>query len=308
MVVIMETEVNLKDLRAYNYVVDLGSITAAAKASGETKGSISRRISRLERHLNISIIHRLGGRASPTEEGLEYLKKAKVALEILDSAYSTILDQDSKPIGHIRITTAQGIYQGCDLSKYIAQFINKFPEVSMEVFMSEKFLSFREHQINFAFRVSFGQMKDSSHKAIELMDMGACFYAGPEYLRKFGVPTNPSELNQHKLLIPRGFGNGVTISLISKQKNSVAETYELKGHLLCQDIVFLEEVGLSNGGIILKSPSPNDENVANGKLVPILEDWKVSEDIKLYLLYPNKPLSPKELAFKEFISDLFSHR
>lgn len=40
---------SLEDLRAFCGVVELGSISAAAREHGKTKGGISRRVSRLER-------------------------------------------------------------------------------------------------------------------------------------------------------------------------------------------------------------------------------------------------------------------
>jgi len=48
-------DAGLLDLRAFSLVVDLGSITAAAKALGETKGSVSRRIARLEHGLAVGL-------------------------------------------------------------------------------------------------------------------------------------------------------------------------------------------------------------------------------------------------------------
>ena len=81
-----------------------GSITAAAKALGETKGAVSRRISRLEEVLGIALIQRVGGRAQATTEGISYRQRAAEALEILDAAQTELRDQETMPQGRLRIT------------------------------------------------------------------------------------------------------------------------------------------------------------------------------------------------------------
>ena len=45
---------SLEDLRAFCLVVDLGSLTGAARVLGETKGSVSRRLGRLEEQVGVA--------------------------------------------------------------------------------------------------------------------------------------------------------------------------------------------------------------------------------------------------------------
>src|SRR5580658_4214038 len=75
---------DLIDVRAFCHVVDLHSITAAAKALGETKGSVSRRLSRLERTLGIALVRRSPRLVEPTELGAAYRVNVARALELFD--------------------------------------------------------------------------------------------------------------------------------------------------------------------------------------------------------------------------------
>ncbi len=82
----------LDDLRAFCAVVDLGTVTAAAARRGETKGSLSRRISRLEAALGAILIARHPRAVSPTAEGLAFYAKVQESLALLDEAAETARD------------------------------------------------------------------------------------------------------------------------------------------------------------------------------------------------------------------------
>lgn len=297
----METLPNIKDLAAFCAVVDNGSISQAANALGETKGSVSRRISRLEKTLDIALIQLKNGKSAPTLEGLKYKKVAEQSIELLKGVQSEIKDQFIDPHGHLRITTAQGIYRGAELTKYMAEFLNLYPRISLEVLMSEKTLSFNDDNIDFALRAAFGPMKDSSLKATYLQDLGMSFYASKKYLEEHGEPKHPDELQSHRILTLRIYGNGINLSLRQKGKRKIHK-FNLSGALLSQDVVFLEEVCTQGGGIFIGSPAMNKSN----KFVQILKDWEFPGEIKLYLLHPNRPLTPKAIVFKEFLKQRFS--
>ncbi len=303
----METNVNLRDLRAFCAVVEQGSITAAATALAETKGSVSRRISRLEEKLGTPLIQRSSGRAQATPEGLAYRQRAIEALEILDAAQDELLDQHMTPQGHLRVTVVQGIANTLDLGGCLGRFTQAYPQVSVDMIMTTDVLSLQEHQIDFAFRLTPGDLPDSSNRALLLARVCLGFAASPEYLEKNGVPKHPRDLQSHRLLLPRTFGSGMSISMQPIQQPEKTETFYLEGHITCQDTLFLADSALAGGGIALMSPSVQKVYVDSGQLVPILDDWESSQPGNLYLVYSGGPLSPKAKAFKDFIKAAFSH-
>ena len=61
-------DADLPDLRAFCMVADLGSITAAARVLGETKGTVSRRLTRLERALGVVLLRRSPRLVQATED------------------------------------------------------------------------------------------------------------------------------------------------------------------------------------------------------------------------------------------------
>ena len=176
----METNINLRDLRAFCAVVDQGSITAAATALAETKGAVSRRISRLEEKLGIPLIQRSSGRAQATSEGMAYRQRAIEALEILDAAQDELLDQRVTPQGHLRVTVVQGLASTLNLGDCLGRFAQAHPQVSIDIIMTTDILSLQENQIDFAFRLTSGVLPDSSNRALLLARVCLGFAASPE--------------------------------------------------------------------------------------------------------------------------------
>ncbi|EAS41586.1 LysR family transcriptional regulator [Photobacterium profundum] len=303
----METNVNLRDLRAFCAVVDQGSITAAATALAETKGSVSRRISRLEEKLGTALIQRNSGRAQATPDGMAYRLRAVEALEILDMAQNELLDQHVTPQGHLRVTAVQGIANILNLGDCLGRFAEVYPKVSVDMIMTTDILSLQENQIDFAFRLASGDLPDSSHRALLLAKVGLGFAASPDYLEKNGTPQHPSELQNHRLLLPRTFGSGISISMQPITQPEKTDTFYLKGHITCQDTLFLADSALAGGGIALMSPSVQKPYINSGQLVPVLDGWESCQSGNLYLVFSGGPLSPKAKAFKEFIKAEFSH-
>ncbi|MGF1728386.1 LysR substrate-binding domain-containing protein [Photobacterium kasasachensis] len=306
-VVKLETNVNLRDLRAFCAVIDQGSITAAATALAETKGAVSRRISRLEEKLGTPLIQRGSGRAQPTPEGLIYRQRAIEALEILDTAQDELMDQHVSPQGHLRVTVLQGFANTLNLGGCLGRFAQAYPQVSVDVIMTTDILSLQEDQIDFAFRLVPGALPDSNNRALLLARVGLGFAASPEYLKVNGVPKHPNELQRHRLLLPRTFGSGISISMQPVQQPEKTESFYFEGHITCPDMLFLADTALAGGGIALMPPSVQKAYVDNGQLVPVLSDWESSQTGNLYLVYSGGPLSPKAKAFKAFIKAAFSH-
>lgn len=303
----METNINLRDLRAFCAVIDQGSMTAAAKVLAETKGSVSRRISRLEEKLNTTLIQRNSGRAKATQEGMAYHQRALAALEILDMAQDELLDKDTAPQGHLRITVVQGIANMLNLGECLGRFSDTYPQVSIDVVMTTDLLSLQEDHIDFAFRLASGELPDSSHRALLLAKVSLGLAASPGYLEKNGTPKHPNELQDHRLLLPRTFGSGLNISMQPIKQPQKADTFYLEGHITCQDTLFLADSALAGGGIALMPPSLQKAYIDNGQLVPILNDWESIQPGNLYLVFTAGPLSPKAKAFKEFIKAAFNH-
>src|SRR6478735_11588310 len=97
--------VDLNQVSAFVRVMEAGSFTAAARALGLPKSSVSRRVSALERSLRVRLLQRGTRKLVLTEAGRMYFERARGALAGLADANAAVTDMSREIAGPIRFTT-----------------------------------------------------------------------------------------------------------------------------------------------------------------------------------------------------------
>ncbi len=287
------------DVLAFARVVDLGSITAAATALRESKGTVSRRVSRLESLLGAALLRRHGRRVEPTDEGRRYREQAGRALDLLGDAAASLRSAQAEPSGVLRVTTPLGIAAPM-LSRLLPAFLEKFPAVRVDVVATDAVLSFREHQVDVAFR--FAQaLPDSTLVAHRLFTLAPVLVASPGYLARRGRPAHPSELGDHDVLaVP------VEPALRPRLTRGVeAHELRLRPRVASHDSALLRDLALAGAGITALLPHAAQGPLSTGELVAVLPDWQVDSRVSLYLLHAGGVLPPRVRAFRNHVRSAF---
>ena len=187
----------LDDVRAFCAVVDLGTVTAAAATLQETKGSVSRRISRLERALGVRLMARTSRAVSPTAEGLAFYAKAQESLTLLDEATETARDARTVPAGHLRITTS--IDFGIEvMPEIVASFRAAYPQITVEMLNTDARLDLAANRIDLALRL--GGAEETGYRAMVLATLALALYAAPAYLAGRPAPQALEDLREHQIV------------------------------------------------------------------------------------------------------------
>src|ERR1700748_3892207 len=97
-------ELDLNLVSAFVRVVEGGSFTAAARAMGLPRSSVSRRVSALERALRVRLLQRSTRQLVLTEAGRLYFEPARAALGGLTDASAAVTDLSREIAGPIRFT------------------------------------------------------------------------------------------------------------------------------------------------------------------------------------------------------------
>src|SRR5450432_4676733 len=95
---------DLNQVSAFVRVVESGSFTAAARALGLPKSSVSRRVSTLETSLRVRLLQRSPRKLVLTEAGRLYFERARAALGGLADANAAVADLGHEIAGPIRFT------------------------------------------------------------------------------------------------------------------------------------------------------------------------------------------------------------
>lgn len=277
---------DLRDLQAFCLIVDHGSLTAAARLLGETKGSVSRRLTRLETNLRVALVRRSPRLVQPTEDGVIYRQRVGQALELLDNATSALHEARGLPRGRIRITAPPDIANTM-LAPPFARFCETYRDVSLDLLLTDRELDFAAHQLDIALRLS-PALPDSSLIAHRLFDVRLGFVAAPAYLARAGHPRQLTDLTAHRVLMMRHDSSALGIHLTPS--------------VVAQDGSFLCSLALAGTGIALLPLAMAESGLAQGRLVRVLPDQDVDLGFSLYLLHPATPLVPTRIrAFRDFM-------
>lgn len=298
---------DLADLRAFCAVVDLGSLTAAAKKLGQTKGAISRRLTRLEATLGVTLLSRSARRVLPTEEGAAYRAQAGSALEQLDEATCAVRQERARPRGTLRVTVLQD-FASLLLAPLLPAFLQRYPEISLELLTTDQVLDFDEHQLDVALRAS-GALKDSSLIARKLFVLRLMLVAAPSYLARAGHPGSVEELYQHQLLLFRQPGRLRPFTLHRNAEDKAGTPLHAPGRVIASEGGVLRALALAGGGIaILPSPLVAPD-LAAGALVPAMPGYTVGSPGDFYFIHRQMPfLPPKLRVFRDYLSEVLEER
>ncbi len=263
---------SLGDVRAFCEVVDFGSVTAAARRLGQSKGAISRRITRLEAALGVRLLARTSRAVTATEEGLVFHAKAQAGLALLDEASDTARGHREVPRGHLRITTAVDLSVEL-LPPLIVGFRARYPQISVEIIATDTSIDLAAHRIDVALRIGIGELPDLAYRGVELARGSMGFYAAPAWLAQRRLPDTPAGLAGSDLIISekQGAGRGFPFSNAQAKISEVVTRAATRASDLAT-VLRLAEVG---GGIAVLPALITARAVAAGTLVPVLPAWRL---------------------------------
>jgi DNA-binding transcriptional LysR family regulator len=258
----------LKQLETFAAVAARGSMTAAANAEGVAPALIGRRIDALEARLGVKLFMRTTRRLSLTHEGAAFLEDAQRILADLANAEASVSAGGVKASGHLRITAPAGFGRR-HVAPLVPRFLALHPEVSISLNLSDRVVDIVNEGVDCAVRV--GELQDSSLVSLRLADNRRLCVAAPDYLRRAGTPQHPADLARHHCL---------TLSSDASQTRGWAFRIEgavqhlrLSGRLDCSDGQVLHEWCLQGLGIAWRSTWEVARDVAEGRLIALLEDY-----------------------------------
>jgi DNA-binding transcriptional LysR family regulator len=258
----------LKQIETFVAVSQKGSLTAAANAEGVAPAVIGRRIDALEERLGVKLLVRTTRRISLTHEGSAFLEDCQRLLADIANAEASVSAGGVKASGHLRITAPAGFGRR-HVAPLVPRFLQQHAEVSVSLNLSDRVVDIVNESVDCAVRV--GDLPDSSLVSVRLADNRRLCVATPAYLRRAGTPAHPSELARHECLMlssdasqSRGWAFTVDGALTHLRPG---------GRLDCSDGQVLHDWCLQDMGIAWRSTWEVEREVAEGRLVALLEDF-----------------------------------
>ncbi len=292
---------DLNDMMVFLAVIETGSFTLAADRLGMPKANVSRKVSRLEEQLNITLLERTTRSQHLTEAGKRYLIHCKRVHEELDLATASVSEMLHSYTGKLKVGASVATGQQI-LRPALASFLHQYPELKLQLSLLNRRVDFIEEGFDVVIRI--GQLNDSMLIAKKLGTVSRKLYASPAYLAQRGKPSSTEQLVEHQLLIMNPTNNDLKLILSSKKGENF--TLNCKPRLLVDDFAILKQSIIDGLGIAVLPDYMCKSDVQSGKLVNILPNWGM-DNIEVYALYPrNRAKIPKVKAFLNFVEKLYT--
>lgn len=300
---------DLNDMMIFLAVIEAGSFTLAADRLGMPKANVSRKVSRLEKNLNVILLERSTRSQHLTEAGRRYLAHCKRIHTELDLATASVCELFHSYAGDLKIGASVATGQQI-LRPAISRFMHQYPDLKVQLNIVNRRVDFIEEGFDVVIRI--GQLKDSMLMAKKLGTVSRKIFSSPSYLAKQGNPDRVEKLSEHQLLIMNPLNNSGSfpenndfkLNLLSATSEGI--TVSCQPRLLVDDFSILKQSIVDGVGIAVLPDYMCRQEVAAGHLVNILPDWGMAK-VDVYALYPkHRAKIPKVKAFIDFVSKLYS--
>ncbi|MDR5785486.1 LysR substrate-binding domain-containing protein [Caballeronia sp. LP003] len=287
----------LTSIEVFVRSVEMGSFVAAASAMRMTPQMAGKHILSLEQRFKTRLLNRTTRQQSLTDAGRTFFKHCKAILaetEAADQELQTLLTVPSGAL-RIRAPTTFGSYR---LTQLVAKYLRKFPEVSIEIVLSDKAIDLAEDGCDAEIRIGPLTHDGLVARRLEPFDLVIC--ASPGYLEQFGTPLRPKDLLAHNC-IAFVYANPPSSRPWHLSRDGSTMTLDVSGRLRVSSAKALHSAAMDGFGIVLGPTVAFAADLACGKLVRVLPDYK-SPSMQMHLLYaPDRHPTPSRRAFIDFI-------
>lgn len=276
---------DLDDFYYFAVVVEHGGFSAAERATDIPKSKLSRRVDQLEQHLKVRLIQRGSRHFAVTDIGMNVYQHAQMMTAAAQAAYDTVNHLTVEPRGVVRVSVPISIAQN-ELAYILPQFLKKYPEVRLQLIISNRRVDVIYENIDVAIRVR-SKIDDDPSLIIRKFERDEeYFFASQAYLNQYGQINHPKDLSEHRVL---SMVDDHTEQVLTVQNLSSDALLKVKINptVMGSDLILLRELACQGGGVALLPNSITKEALALGQLVHVLPEWTVPHGI-LHAVYPSR--------------------
>ena len=188
-------------LRIFHAAAEAGSFTHAGEQLHMSQSAVSRQISSLEGDLKVTLFHRHARGLVLTEQGELLNRTVTEVFAKLQTAETLLSDTATKPSGDLRITAPIG-FGTVWLTPRLSEFMDLYPEIRIELILNDE-------QVDIGMRLADVAIWTREPEQVDLirrplLESRVRAFASAQYLRRYGTPAGPQDLDKHKIIAYSG--------------------------------------------------------------------------------------------------------
>lgn len=180
-------------VRAFLATVEEGSLSAAARATGQTQPTLGRQVAALEEAIGVTLFERVGRSLTLTESGAQLVDHVRAMGEAASRISLAASGQSRSVEGLVRIS-ASDVASTYQLPRVLRLLRDTAPGVEVEIVASNAISDLLRRDADIALRHVRPEQPELI--ARKLRDSNAYLYATPEYLARVGRPDTLQDLNR----------------------------------------------------------------------------------------------------------------
>ncbi|GJD48965.1 HTH-type transcriptional regulator DmlR [Methylobacterium crusticola] len=287
----------LGEMEAFVEVARRGSFAAAAKALRRTPSAVSRAVARLEARLGVGLIRRTTRAMTLTPEGELYLRRASDLLAEVDAIEDSLGRDSVAPAGALRVNASVpfGVHV---ILPVLPRFLDAHPRMRVDLALSDDVVDLLEARADVAIRI--GPLRDTRLRARSLGRSRMVVVAAPAYLARRGDPAHPDDLARHNCL---NFSFRRSLDTWPFRIGEAVSQRPIQGNFLGNSGEVVRLMALGGGGIARFARFHVADDLATGRLVPVLEAFCPGDSEDIHALYVgHERLSLRIRSFVDFLA------
>ncbi|WP_310621383.1 LysR family transcriptional regulator [Flexibacterium corallicola] len=276
----MSTENLTEYLRIFRTVVDKQSFSAAARDLNMTPAWVARQVTRLETHLNASLLIRSTRQLHLTAAGQECYNSAGRVMEELGSLRDVVALDSRQLRGKITINIPR-ILASDKPAELICGIQECFPDLSLDFTVSDHFVDPLSGDYDIILRIAH-RLPDSNALQRKIGEVPRVLCASPKYLQLMPVPQKLSDIQQHRALMFKGLQSTGQWKLKTEEETGwVAPKMVIEAN----SSPLLKAATIAGRGLAFLPQMIIDKELASGELVEIA-GFAACDPMHLYILRP----------------------
>lgn len=289
----------LETMRLFVRIVERRSFKLAAQDTGYPRATVTQAIKAMEERLGTRVLQRTTRHVSPTFDGEAYYRRCLSILADVEEAEGAV--SGARPKGLLRVE-AHGTLARHFVLPRLLEFLDRYPEIRLHISEGDRMVDLVREGIDCALRV--GELADSTMIARRLTMLEEVTFASPGYLKRYGVPADPDDLDGHVGVgfVSSSTGAALQLELVQRDVVRAISLPSIVSVTAAESLIAAAKLGLG----LAQAPRYHlEDDLASGALVVVLDSYAPRPSPVSLLYPPNRQLSARVRAFVDWVKPLF---
>lgn len=269
--------------RIFVRVVDCSGFTRAADRLNLPRSSVSEAVRTLEQHLGTRLLHRTTRKVTPTQDGLLFHARCQQLIADMDEAEQLFRQAPQRLSGKLKVDVPGRIGR-LIVAPALPGFLAAHPRIDIELGMSDRSVDLIGDGVDCAVRV--GPLQDSRLVARGIGQLALINVASAGYVAVHGMPSHPSQLDQHWGVLYASPDNG-RVEPWEWRENGVMRQQHVRGRVTVNSAEAGIACCIAGMGLIQIPAYDVRDELAAGTLLDVMPGYR-TDPLPVSLLYPHR--------------------